>query len=44
VEERILALQRRKQGMVEAAFGEGGPGAGEAASRLTMQDLEFLFA
>lgn len=44
VEERILALQRRKQEMVESAFGEGGSGGGgQGAARLTQQDLEFLF-
>eukprot|EP00873_Tetraselmis_striata_P027497 jgi/Tetstr1/447761/TSEL_035094.t1 len=44
VEERILALQRRKQEMVEAAFGEGsGAGGAQSAARLTQQDLEFLF-
>lgn len=42
VEDRILALQARKQTLVDAALAAGaGPGSG--ANRLTMEDLHSLF-
>ncbi|KAL1567364.1 helicase-like transcription factor CHR28 isoform X3 [Salvia divinorum] len=41
VEDRILALQQRKRRMVAYAFGEGE--AGTRQSRLTVEDLKYLF-
>lgn len=41
VEDRILALQQKKREMVANAFGEDETGG--QATRLTMQDLEYLF-
>uniref|UniRef100_A0A061QS03 Atp-dependent helicase-like n=2 Tax=Tetraselmis sp. GSL018 TaxID=582737 RepID=A0A061QS03_9CHLO len=44
VEDRILALQEEKSRMVAAAFGDDARGGdSHAASRLTQQDLEYLF-
>ena len=42
VEDRILALQERKRALVEAALGDGAGGL-QAAGRLTLADLQFLF-
>lgn len=42
VEERILDLQERKRSIIEAAFGDGA-GASQQATRLTKEDLHFLF-
>ncbi|KAK7280653.1 hypothetical protein RJT34_25719 [Clitoria ternatea] len=41
VEDRILALQEEKRKMVASAFGE--EHAGSSASRLTVDDLKYLF-
>ncbi|MED6218237.1 Helicase-like transcription factor chr28 [Stylosanthes scabra] len=41
VEDRILALQEEKRKMVASAFGEDH--AGSSATRLTMDDLKYLF-
>ncbi|KAF1872938.1 hypothetical protein Lal_00016044 [Lupinus albus] len=41
VEDRILALQQRKRKMVASAFGENGTGGTQ--SRLTVDDLKYLF-
>ncbi|KAL1295687.1 hypothetical protein HN51_056534 [Arachis hypogaea] len=41
VEDRILALQEEKRKMVASAFGE--EHAGSSATRLTMDDLKYLF-
>ncbi|KAL8460394.1 hypothetical protein ACS0TY_032071 [Phlomoides rotata] len=41
VEDRILALQQKKREMVASAFGEDGTGGKE--TRLTVDDLEYLF-
>lgn len=41
VEERILALQDSKRKIVSAAFGDGGS---QQASRLTKEDLHYLFS
>ncbi|XP_004485743.1 helicase-like transcription factor CHR28 isoform X2 [Cicer arietinum] len=41
VEDRILALQQKKRKMVSSAFGEDGTGGRE--SRLTVDDLKYLF-
>ncbi|KAK7400514.1 hypothetical protein VNO78_11723 [Psophocarpus tetragonolobus] len=41
VEDRILALQQKKRLMVASAFGEDG--TGERQSRLTVDDLKYLF-
>ncbi|KAG9441122.1 hypothetical protein H6P81_016976 [Aristolochia fimbriata] len=41
VEDRILALQEKKREMVSSAFGEDRSGG--SASRLTVEDLRFLF-
>ncbi|KAK1257054.1 hypothetical protein QJS04_geneDACA019216 [Acorus gramineus] len=41
VEDRILALQEEKRMMVSSAFGEDK--AGNIATRLTMEDLRYLF-
>ncbi|CDO99602.1 unnamed protein product [Coffea canephora] len=41
VEDRILALQQKKREMVANAFGEDETGG--QATRLTLQDLEYLF-
>ncbi|XP_027933632.1 helicase-like transcription factor CHR28 isoform X3 [Vigna unguiculata] len=41
VEDRILALQQKKQKMVASAFGEDGTGGRQ--SRLTVDDLKYLF-
>ncbi|XP_027346533.1 helicase-like transcription factor CHR28 isoform X2 [Abrus precatorius] len=41
VEDRILALQQKKRMMVESAFGEDGTGGRQ--SRLTVDDLKYLF-
>ncbi|CAL8466655.1 g6191 [Coccomyxa elongata] len=42
VEDRILALQEKKRKLAEAALGDGDTGV--QASRLTMEDLHFLFS
>ena len=42
VEDRILALQQKKRELAEAALGDGDGGV--QASRLTMEDLQFLFS
>ncbi|BDA41061.1 Helicase-like transcription factor CHR28 [Coccomyxa sp. Obi] len=42
VEDRILALQEKKRRLAEVALGDGD--AGMQASRLTMEDLHFLFS
>ena len=42
MEDRILALQEKKRKLAEAALGEGD--AGVQATRLTMEDLHFLFS
>lgn len=42
VEERILELQERKRGIIAAAFGDNA-GASQQATRLTKEDLHFLF-
>jgi SNF2 family DNA or RNA helicase len=42
VEDRILALQERKRGLVAGAFGEDA--GGTMAGRLTLDDLHFLFS
>ena len=42
VEERILALQDSKRKIVSAAFGNE-DGGSEQASRLTKEDLHYLF-
>ncbi|GMH05418.1 hypothetical protein Nepgr_007258 [Nepenthes gracilis] len=42
VEDRILALQQRKRVMVASAFGEDGSGSRE--TRLTADDLRYLFS
>jgi SNF2 family DNA or RNA helicase len=42
VEDRILELQERKRQLVADVLGGGGDKQG-AASRLTFQDLQFLF-
>ena len=42
VEERILDLQERKRNIISAAFGEG-VGGSQQATRLTKEDLHFLF-
>lgn len=42
VEERILDLQERKRNIISAAFGEGAGGS-QQATRLTKEDLHFLF-
>ncbi|KAI4296663.1 hypothetical protein L6164_036604 [Bauhinia variegata] len=41
VEDRILALQQKKRKMVSSAFGEDGSGGRQ--SRLTVDDLKYLF-
>ncbi|PIN19745.1 Helicase-like transcription factor HLTF/DNA helicase RAD5, DEAD-box superfamily [Handroanthus impetiginosus] len=41
VEDRILALQQKKREMVASAFGEDGKGSRQ--SRLTVEDLNYLF-
>ncbi|KAI3971952.1 hypothetical protein MKX01_030153 [Papaver californicum] len=41
VEDRILALQEKKRSMVASAFGEDG--AGGQQTRLTVDDLKYLF-
>ncbi|XP_028201677.1 helicase-like transcription factor CHR28 isoform X1 [Glycine soja] len=41
VEDRILALQQKKRKMVASAFGEDGTGG--CQSRLTVDDLKYLF-
>ncbi|XP_061375542.1 helicase-like transcription factor CHR28 isoform X2 [Gastrolobium bilobum] len=41
VEDRILALQQKKRKMVSSAFGEDGTGGRQ--SRLTVDDLKYLF-
>ncbi|XP_022639293.1 helicase-like transcription factor CHR28 isoform X2 [Vigna radiata var. radiata] len=41
VEDRILALQQKKRTMVASAFGEDG--TGDRQSRLTVDDLKYLF-
>ncbi|KAI3456289.1 hypothetical protein Pfo_012952 [Paulownia fortunei] len=41
VEDRILALQQRKREMVASAFGEDGTGSRQ--TRLTVEDLKYLF-
>ncbi|XP_068469968.1 helicase-like transcription factor CHR28 isoform X2 [Phaseolus vulgaris] len=41
VEDRILALQQKKRMMVASAFGEDG--TGDRQSRLTVDDLKYLF-
>ncbi|WJX22233.1 hypothetical protein P8452_11557 [Trifolium repens] len=41
VEDRILALQQKKRQMVASAFGEDGNG--DRQSRLTVDDLKYLF-
>ncbi|XP_019423648.1 PREDICTED: helicase-like transcription factor CHR28 isoform X1 [Lupinus angustifolius] len=41
VEDRILALQQKKRKMVASAFGEDGTGGTQ--SRLTVDDLKYLF-
>ncbi|RDX68508.1 Helicase-like transcription factor CHR28, partial [Mucuna pruriens] len=41
VEDRILALQQKKRKMVASAFGEDG--SGDRQSRLTVDDLKYLF-
>ncbi|KAL2980382.1 hypothetical protein AAZX31_13G226400 [Glycine max] len=41
VEDRILALQQKKRTMVASAFGEDGTGGRQ--SRLTVDDLKYLF-
>ncbi|GAB2301162.1 hypothetical protein Dimus_035195 [Dionaea muscipula] len=41
VEDRILALQQRKREMVASVFGEDGTGG--SGSRLTVEDLRYLF-
>ncbi|XP_019445634.1 PREDICTED: helicase-like transcription factor CHR28 isoform X2 [Lupinus angustifolius] len=41
IEDRILALQQRKRKMVASAFGENGNGS--TKSRLTVDDLKYLF-
>ncbi|XP_020221969.1 helicase-like transcription factor CHR28 isoform X2 [Cajanus cajan] len=41
VEDRILALQQKKRKMVASAFGEDGTGGRQ--SRLTVDDLKYLF-
>ncbi|CAJ1936386.1 unnamed protein product [Sphenostylis stenocarpa] len=41
VEDRILALQQKKRQMVASAFGEDG--TGDRQSRLTVDDLKYLF-
>ncbi|PWA87095.1 SNF2-related, N-terminal domain-containing protein [Artemisia annua] len=41
IEDRILALQKRKRQMVESAFGDDKNGGSEA--RLTVADMEYLF-
>ncbi|KAK7252182.1 hypothetical protein RIF29_35960 [Crotalaria pallida] len=41
VEDRILALQEKKRKMVASAFGEDG--TGDHQSRLTVDDLKYLF-
>ncbi|XP_061355786.1 helicase-like transcription factor CHR28 [Gastrolobium bilobum] len=41
VEDRILALQQKKREMVASAFGEDGTGGRQ--SRLTVDDLKYLF-
>ncbi|MEW5312517.1 MAG: hypothetical protein WDW38_004147 [Sanguina aurantia] len=43
VEDRILELQDRKRAVVSAALDEGGRPAGVGGSKLTMEDLKFLF-
>lgn len=42
VEDRILALQEKKRKLAEAALGDGDTGM--QASRLTVEDLHFLFS
>ncbi len=42
VEDRILALQEKKRELAEAALGDGDGGV--QASRLTMEDLQYLFS
>ena len=42
VEERILTLQQGKREVIASALSEGRD-AGSAGSRLTMDDLRFLF-
>ncbi|KAG8385577.1 hypothetical protein BUALT_Bualt03G0059600 [Buddleja alternifolia] len=41
VEDRILALQQKKREMVASAFGEDGTGSRQ--TRLTVEDLKYLF-
>ncbi|CAL5029860.1 unnamed protein product [Urochloa decumbens] len=41
VEDRILALQEKKRTIVQSAFGEDGSGGN--ATRLTVEDLRYLF-
>ncbi|KAK9065303.1 hypothetical protein SSX86_016686 [Deinandra increscens subsp. villosa] len=41
VEDRILALQQKKREMVASAFGEDGTGSSQ--TRLTVDDLKYLF-
>uniref|UniRef100_A0A7N0TPX8 Helicase-like transcription factor CHR28 n=1 Tax=Kalanchoe fedtschenkoi TaxID=63787 RepID=A0A7N0TPX8_KALFE len=43
VEDRILALQEEKRKMVSSAFGDGQDRSGGAATRLTFEDLTYLF-
>ena len=44
VEERILELQQRKREVVAAALNEEGRGdASQTGTRLTMEDLKYLF-
>lgn len=44
VEDRILALQDRKRAVVSAALDEQGRPGGVGGSKLTMEDLKFLFS
>ena len=45
IEDKILALQERKRGVIAAAFGEDGAGGGGGFNaRLTADDLRYLFS
>jgi hypothetical protein len=43
IEDRILELQRRKQEIADQALGEGPEGGKATATRLTRNDLIYLF-
>lgn len=44
VEDRILELQEQKRKLVSSAFGEDGSNGAAGTSRLSLDDLKFLFS